>query len=47
VEAARLHALIDGLTLHSIADPRTDDDAMVRAVLELYLSELQRPPASN
>ncbi len=47
VEAARLHALIDGLALHGIADPVTDDATMVRSVLDVHLAELQNPPGNT
>ncbi|NQU36286.1 MAG: TetR family transcriptional regulator [Actinobacteria bacterium] len=44
-EAARLHALVDGLGLHGTADPPVDDVEMVRSVLDVHLAELRNPPA--
>jgi AcrR family transcriptional regulator len=43
VEAAKLHALVDGLTLHALTRPRTATPARIRAILADHLDQLLGP----
>lgn len=43
VEAARLHALIDGLALHIIRQQADDDGAWALEVLDTHLAQLTQP----
>lgn len=42
VEAVRLHALIDGLSLHALGDPPTVGPDEIRAALRAHLNDLTR-----
>jgi hypothetical protein len=42
-EAARLHALLDGLAVHAAMRPDVDTPEAMRAVIACHLSELQTP----
>ena len=44
-EATRLHALIDGLSLHTLHDPEALPAKRIRAIVTAHLSELAGPPA--
>ena len=46
VETDRLHALIDGLSLHGLSDPPVASPATIRAVLHRHLEQLM-PPRST
>jgi AcrR family transcriptional regulator len=43
VEAARLHALVDGLSLQTMNDARFMPASMIRSVVTQHLTELARP----
>jgi AcrR family transcriptional regulator len=45
VEAARLHALVDGLLVHGVLRPARTDPAALRRVLARHLDELIQQPA--
>jgi AcrR family transcriptional regulator len=47
LEAARLHALVDGLALHAVMRPEQVSPARVRAVISRHLDTLQARPAAG
>ncbi len=47
VETDRLHALVDGLTIHVMADPEGTPVERVRSVLHTHLGDLSRPPGNR
>jgi len=47
VEAARLHALIDGLSIHTLIDHRAMSPAVARQVVRTHLADLATPPADT
>ncbi|MGW3773914.1 TetR/AcrR family transcriptional regulator [Actinomadura verrucosospora] len=47
VEAARVHALVDGLTSHAVLRPDAAGPAELRAVLRRHVSELTGVPAGD
>lgn len=47
LEAARVHALVDGLSAHAVLRPESTDPADLRAVLRRHVSELTGVPAGD
>ena len=47
IEAERLHALIDGLTLQAVYDPHRLSAQHLRKVIAAHLTNLARPPTSE
>ncbi len=47
VETERLHALLDGFTLHLMLDPASAPPDRVRAALRVHLGEVSAPPSSD
>lgn len=45
IEVSRLHALIDGLSLHTVHDPAVLPPQRIRELIAAHLAELARPPA--
>lgn len=43
LEAARLHALIDGLSLHTMTNPKVMPPARIREILAAHLADLATP----
>lgn len=43
-ETTRLHALVDGLTLHTLTDPVAVSPAAIKSVIRLQLTELAAAP---
>ena len=43
VESARLHALVDGLSLQALTDPTTMPPAQVETLVRLHLEDLAQP----
>jgi AcrR family transcriptional regulator len=46
-EAARVHALVDGLTLHAVLQPESSGPEEIRAVLRRHVAELTTVPATG
>jgi hypothetical protein len=44
IESERMHALLDGLTIHLTLDPARLDPDLVRSVIVLHLGELSSAP---
>ncbi|CAB4322528.1 MAG: TetR family transcriptional regulator [Actinobacteria bacterium] len=47
IEASRLHALIDGLSLHVLHDPKAYPKARLRAIVTSHLADLVNAPAQH
>jgi AcrR family transcriptional regulator len=47
VESARIHALVDGLTLHRLLDPDRTSAHHVRSVVRLHLADLAAAPTAD
>ncbi|MGI5208617.1 TetR family transcriptional regulator C-terminal domain-containing protein [Spirillospora sp. CA-108201] len=47
LEAARAHALVDGLSAHAVLRPESTGPADLRAVLRRHVSELTGVPAGD
>jgi AcrR family transcriptional regulator len=47
LETSRIHALLDGLTLHLMLGAAELDDGLVRLLLLTHLRDLQGPPATT
>lgn len=45
IEIARLHALVDGLALHRLADPPSDSVETIHRLIELHVGELATKPS--
>ena len=43
VESARLHALVDGLSLQALTDPTTMPPGQVETLVRLHLEDLAQP----